>query len=89
MNFAMDSAVGAYICTYDHTETTLRALVNVSVGELTPTGELPGNLRENRKMYPSRQPWLMEGWNRTRDGYTSDRLLIKIQPEAPVDLTLL
>ena len=53
-DFAMETSLGTYICTYDFTETALQALVNVLFGDLTPAGSLPGSLRKNDKVHQSR-----------------------------------
>ena len=86
-DFAMDSSLGTYICTYDHTETALQALVNVLVGELVPSGGLPGSLRQNQKVHQSRQPWLVEAWDKARDADALDKLSSKLQQEPPVTST--
>ena len=86
-DFAMDSSLGTYICTYDHTETALQALVNVLVGELVPSGGLPGSLRQNQKVHQSRQPWLVEAWDKARDADALDTLSSKLQQEPPVTST--
>ncbi|KAK3172054.1 hypothetical protein OEA41_004138 [Lepraria neglecta] len=86
-DFAMDSSLGTYICTYDHTETALQALVKVLVGELAPSGGLPGSLRQNQKVHQSRQPWLVEGWDEARDADALDTLSSKLQQEPPVTST--
>ena len=76
-DFAMEASLGTYICTYDFTETALQALVKVLFGELTPTGSLPGSLRQNDKVHQSRQTWLVEAWDRSRDADALDLLLKK------------
>ena len=91
-DFAMDSALGTYICTYDHTETALQALVNVLVGDLVPSGELPGSLRQNQKVHQSnqsRQPWLAEAWNKDRDADALDTLLHRLRQEPSTTSTLI
>ncbi|KAJ5975219.1 hypothetical protein N7481_008926 [Penicillium waksmanii] len=74
-DFAMDSSVGTYVCTYDFTETALQALVKVLYGELGPTGSLPGSISRSQKIHQSRQHWLVENWNEERDGNALDALL--------------
>ncbi len=76
-DFAMETSLGTYICTYDFTETALQALVNVLFGDLTPAGSLPGSLRQNEKVHQSRQTWLVEAWDRSRDADALDTLLKK------------
>lgn len=66
-DFAMDKAIGTYVCTFDFTETAMSALVRALFGEFVPQGTLPGTLRKSRKVQKSRQHWLVEGWNRDRD----------------------
>ena len=76
-DFAMETSLGTYICTYDFTETALQALVKVLFGDLTPAGTLPGSLRQNEKVHQSRQTWLVEAWDRSRDADALDTLLKK------------
>ncbi|TVY87074.1 Beta-hexosaminidase [Lachnellula willkommii] len=66
-DFAMDKAIGTYVCTFDFTETAMSALVRALFGEFVPQGTLPGTLRKSRKVQKSRQHWLVESWNRDRD----------------------
>ena len=77
-DFAMESSLGTYICTFDFTETALQALVNVLYGEFTPTGTLPGSLRQNQKVHQSKQQWLVEKWDPERDAHGLDALLMNI-----------
>lgn len=74
-DFAMDSSIGTYVCTYDFTETALQALVKVLYGDLTPTGTLPGSISRSQKIHQSRQHWLVENWNEERDANALDALL--------------
>ena len=76
-DFAMEASLGTDICTYDFTETALQALVKVLFGDLTPAGSLLGSLRQNDKVHQSRQPWLVEVWDRSRDADALDLLLKK------------
>lgn len=80
-DFAMESSIGTYICTYDFTETALQALANVLFGELVPAGALPGSLRQNQKVHQSKQHWLVESWDKARNFNTLDELLAKMQQE--------
>ena len=74
-DFAMDKSIGTYICTFDFTETAMSALVRALFGEFTPQGTLPGTLRKSKKVLKSRQHWLVENYNRDRDGRGLDDLL--------------
>lgn len=67
-DFAMDKTIGTYICTFDFTEMAMFALVRALFGEFTPRGTLPGTLRKSRKVLKSRQHWLVEPYDRDRDG---------------------
>ncbi|KAM7197404.1 glycoside hydrolase family 3 protein [Rhypophila sp. PSN 637] len=67
-DFAMDKTIGTYICTFDFTEMAMYALVRALFGEFTPRGTLPGTLRKSRKVLKSRQHWLVEPYDRDRDG---------------------
>ena len=80
-DFAMESSLGTYICTFDFTETALQALVNVLYGEFTPTGTLPGSLRQNQKVHQSKQHWLVELWDQERDAHGLDALLMNIHEQ--------
>ncbi|KAK4997915.1 hypothetical protein LTR28_013830, partial [Elasticomyces elasticus] len=74
-DFAMDPAIGTYICTYDFTETALNSLVKVLYGELSPTGALPGSISQSQKLSQSRQHWLVEAFNEERDANALDALI--------------
>ncbi|KAL1861904.1 hypothetical protein Plec18170_000727 [Paecilomyces lecythidis] len=80
-DFATDQSIGTYICTYDFTETALRALVKVLYGELTPTGSLPGSISHSQKLHQSRQHWLVEAWNEERDSRALDALLAAVRQD--------
>ncbi|KAJ5092213.1 hypothetical protein NUU61_007083 [Penicillium alfredii] len=82
-DFAMDSSIGTYVCTYDFTETALQALVKVLYGELTPMGLLPGSINRSQKLYQSRQHWLVENWNEERDSVGLDALLNAVRGDSP------
>jgi beta-N-acetylhexosaminidase len=79
-DFAFDQSIETYVCTYDFTETALRALVRVLYGELRPTGALPGSINGNQKLHQSRQRWLVENWNEERDSHPLE-VLIKTASE--------
>lgn len=67
-DFAMDKSVGTYLCTFDFTENAMHALVRALCGDIEPKGSLPGTLRKSKKVLKSRQKWIVEEYNRTRDG---------------------
>lgn len=74
-DFATDSSIGTYICTFDFTETAQQALVKVLYGELSPSGRLPGTMRQSQRANQSRQHWLVENFNEERDSTPLDTLL--------------
>ncbi|KAK1831095.1 hypothetical protein QBC39DRAFT_426255 [Podospora conica] len=74
-DFAMDKTIGTYICTFDFTETAMSSLVRALFGDFTPRGTLPGTLRKSRKSAKSRQHWLVEAYDRDRDGQGLQDLL--------------
>jgi beta-N-acetylhexosaminidase len=78
-DFATDSSIGTYICTFDFTETAQQALVKVLYGELTPNGGLPGTMRQSQRTNQTRQHWLVENFNEERDALPLDMLLETIQ----------
>ncbi len=88
-DFAMDKSVGTYVCTFDFTETAMHALVRALCGEFSPHGTLPGTLRKSRKVVKSRQHWLVENYNRDRDGHGLDELLNAIARAAAPNLPYL
>lgn len=82
-DFAMDKAIGTYVCTYDFTETAMSALVRALFGERNPTGSLPGTLRKSRKVQVKvRQKWLVEGWDPKKDTPGLNALLDTIRRSA-------
>jgi beta-N-acetylhexosaminidase len=81
-DFATDPSVGTFVCTYDFTETALQALVKVLYGELTPSGSLPGTIRQSQKLHQSRQHWLVETWNEERDSHALDELLKAVRDDS-------
>ncbi|CEO58538.1 Putative Glycosyl hyrolase [Penicillium brasilianum] len=80
-DFAMDSSIGTYVCTYDFTETALQALVKVLYGDLAPSGSLPGSISRSQKIHQSRQHWLVENWNEERDANGLDALLDAVRDD--------
>jgi beta-N-acetylhexosaminidase len=82
-DFAMDTSIGTYICTYDFTETALNSLVKVLYGELSPTGTLPGTISKSQKLQHSRQHWLVEQFNEERDARALDNLVTAVMEGTP------
>ncbi|EPE28885.1 (Trans)glycosidase [Glarea lozoyensis ATCC 20868] len=82
-DFAMDKAIGTYVCTFDFTETAMSALVRALFGEFTPSGTLPGTLRKSRKVQKSKQSWLVEGWNKNRDSRGLLALIKTVEKMSP------
>ncbi|KAK4159096.1 beta-hexosaminidase [Cladorrhinum sp. PSN259] len=74
-DFAMDKSIGTYICTFDFTEMAMAALVRTLCGHIKPQGSLPGTLRKSRKVVKSRQHWLVEPYERSRDARGLNDLL--------------
>lgn len=88
-DFATDSSIGTYICTFDFTETAQQALVKVLYGELNPSGGLPGTMRQSQRTNQSRQHWLVENFNEDRDALPLDTLLQTIQGEQSQEASIL
>jgi beta-N-acetylhexosaminidase len=88
-DFAMDKSIGTYICTFDFTENALHALVRALVGEIVPTGSLPGTLRKSKKVLKSRQHWLVEEYDRDRDGAGLNDLVRAVYRASAPDLQFL
>lgn len=82
-DFAMDTSIGTYICTYDFTETALNSLVKVLYGELQPRGTLPGTISKSQKLHHSRQHWLVETFNEERDANALDNLVKAVMESSP------
>jgi beta-N-acetylhexosaminidase len=74
-DFAMDKRIGTYICTFDFTEPAMEAIVRALYGGFVPQGSLPGTLRKSKKAMKSRQHWLVEEYNRERDGFGLEELI--------------
>ncbi|KAH7319815.1 glycoside hydrolase family 3 protein [Stachybotrys elegans] len=74
-DFAMDKSIGTYICSFDFTENAMHALARALVGEFHPLGTLPGTLRKSKKALKSRQPWLVDEYDRDRDSAPLNELL--------------
>ncbi|CAH0052838.1 unnamed protein product [Clonostachys solani] len=88
-DFAMDTSIGTYICTFDFTETAMNALVRALVGETTPSGTLPGTLRKSKKVLKPRQHWLVEEYDRNRDAAGLGDLLRAVNRASTPDLQFL
>lgn len=82
-DFAMDTSIGTYICTYDFTETALNSLVKVLFGELSPSGTLPGTISKSQKLHHSKQHWLVETFNEERDANALDTLITAVMEGTP------
>lgn len=82
-DFAMDTSIGTYICTYDFTETALNSLVKVLYGELSPSGTLPGTISKSQKLQHSKQHWLVETFNEERDALALDALITAVMEGTP------
>ncbi|KAI0022924.1 glycoside hydrolase family 3 protein [Xylariomycetidae sp. FL0641] len=74
-DFAMDKSIGTYVCTFDFTETAMASLVRTLYGDIVPQGSMPGTMRKSKKVSKTRQQWLVEKYNRDRDGRGLDELL--------------
>ncbi|CAG9998957.1 unnamed protein product [Clonostachys byssicola] len=88
-DFAMDTSIGTYICTFDFTETAMHALVRALVGQTTPSGTLPGTLRKSKKVLKPRQHWLVEEYDRNRDAAGLGDLLRAVNRASIPDLQFL
>ncbi|QUC21106.1 uncharacterized protein UV8b_05349 [Ustilaginoidea virens] len=88
-DFAMDKSIGTYVCTFDFTENAMSALVRVLVGEVNPTGSMPGTLRKSKKVLKSRQHWLVEEYSKSRDQAGLDELLKGVHRASAPDLQFL
>ncbi|KAI6784494.1 Beta-hexosaminidase-like protein [Emericellopsis cladophorae] len=88
-DFAMDKLIGTYICTFDFTETAMHALVRALVGDITPSGSLPGTLRKSKKVLKARQHWLVEEYTPGRDGAGLEDLLRAVHRASAPDLSFL
>ncbi|KAI0477827.1 glycoside hydrolase family 3 protein [Xylariaceae sp. FL0804] len=74
-DFAMDQSIGTYICTFDFTETAMTSLVRALYGEYVSRGSMPGTMRRRMKVSKTRQQWLVENYERDRDGHGLEELL--------------
>jgi beta-N-acetylhexosaminidase len=71
----MDKSIGTYMCTFDFTETAMASLVRALYGNFVPQGSMPGTMRKSKKVLKNRQRWLVENYERERDGQALDELL--------------
>lgn len=74
-DFAMDKTIGTYVCTFDFTETAMASLVRVLYGDFVPRGSMPGTMRKSKKVAKNRHRWLVETYERERDGRALAELL--------------
>ncbi|RYC59440.1 hypothetical protein CHU98_g6761 [Xylaria longipes] len=74
-DFAMEKTIGTYVCTFDFTETAMASLVRALYGEIVPQGSMPGTMRKSKKMTKTRQQWLVENYERSRDEHGLNELL--------------
>ncbi len=81
-DFATDTSIGTYICTYDFTETALRALVKILYGDLAPAGQLPGSVGHKHQAKQAHQQWMVENFKEDRDASAVDLLLHQAQKES-------
>lgn len=88
-DFAADTSIGTYVCTYDFTETALQAAVKVIYGEIAATGTLPGSFGHKHASKPTRQQWLVENFKQDRDAAALDSLLKEASKESSPASTLL
>ncbi|ODA82417.1 hypothetical protein RJ55_00924 [Drechmeria coniospora] len=89
-DFAMDKSIGTYICTFDFTENAMSALLRVLVGEVDPpVGSMPGTLRKSKRVLKSRQHWLVEEYDRSRDATGLGDLLRAVHRATAPDLEFL
>ncbi|KAI0996232.1 hypothetical protein K3495_g11947 [Podosphaera aphanis] len=78
-DFALDSTIGTYICTFDFTDSAMNSLVRVLFSEFVPQGTLPGTLRKSQKVIKPKQNWLVEVWDRDRDFNGLDALIRTVE----------
>ncbi|KAI0811735.1 glycoside hydrolase family 3 protein [Xylaria sp. FL0064] len=74
-DFAMEKLIGTYVCTFDFTETAMASLVRALYGEFVPQGSMPGTMRKSKKVTKTRQQWLVENYERSRDEHGLNELL--------------
>lgn len=74
-DFAMDKSIGTYLCTFDFTETAMASLVRALHGQFIPQGSMPGTMRKSKRVVKNRQRWLVENYERERDGQGLNELL--------------
>jgi beta-N-acetylhexosaminidase len=74
-DFAMEKLIGTYVCTFDFTETAMASLVRALYGDFVPQGSMPGTMRKSKKVTKTRQQWLVENYERSRDEHGLNELL--------------
>lgn len=84
-DFAVDSSLGTYICTYDFTETSLNSLVGVLCGDILASGSLPSSVPHSHKLQQSRSHWLVEVFNEDRDANALDELIQTVIKDNPTE----
>lgn len=83
-DFARDSQIGTYLCTYDFTLYAFECLVRVLFGKLEPKGIVAGvrprpqPLPRIYKLVKPHQNWLVEDFNREVDVDSLQRLLDRV-----------
>lgn len=71
----MDHNIETYVCTFDFSERALHTLVRVLCGEVRATGKLPGTFRRRASRSKSMRNWIVEEYQRARDGIELERLI--------------
>lgn len=74
-DFATDTSIGTYLCSYDFTETALQSLVRVLYEGQTQSTALPDPSVRVRRPSQVRQHWLVEGYRNDRDKDALNTLL--------------
>lgn len=88
-DFVLDKTIATYICTYDFTESAMQALVRVLWGDVDASGRLPGSLQRTKKVPKTRRTWIVEEYDRQRDGPHLKRLLSSLSQTSSSSLKLL
>ena len=88
-DFISDNTISTYICTYDFTEAALQTLVRVLLGTIQPTGTLPSQAAQGQLKSRTRQQWLVENFEETRDSKALNTMLAQVQREKSLNAGLL